>query len=316
MTNIKFHKVPRLGLRNNNNDGKILSIRYISCSIDDEYYYIKINITAKGLTKKTATLFFYEHNKVFANTSLISKTIILSNNSVSNFELKVKNSKIDNLNDSFEYGGFEFRAEITCDNLSAKTDDFSLNCTKHVKKTPLKVVKDLPLKEETCKSLSLTDDQKNEFIATVFCESGLGEYELKDVGWIYFNLVSDLKFQTALNRSSAHKKENIWYKSCMCYITDKKKFKNDNAPKSAQNAESWFGEKTYGDFVESNIFKRNYKSKIDKLKKYIEEKIFSKHPKQKYKGWVGQGYWGDMLIIDGRDQGKWHKARQSIIGCN
>lgn len=308
MTNTTFHKVSRLGL-DNSQMGKILTISYKSCSVDDTYYYIDFSITSKGLENKQAVLLCYEHNHIYSNTSVGATKVTLKNGSAS-YEIKIKKSVIDNLDSDYEYDGFEFRGEITCDGLSHTTNDFRLSCSERKKVVLKKVVKELPLKTEYCNPIKLTDEQKNEFIATSFCESGLGEWELRDVTWIYFNLVSSLNFQTALNRSAAHKEENIWYKTCMCYITNKAIFKNDNAPSYARNAKTWFGEKTYGDFVDSKIFKNNYKDRIDKLKKYIETEVFIDKPKQKYKGWYGQGYWGDMLIIDGRDKGKWHKARQ------
>ena len=294
-----LHKINGLGLENNGND-KTLSIKFISATADDKNYNLDFEITASNLSIDKATIYVEEMN--FINESAVPLTnVIINPNGKQN--ITVSFSKDKKFNKYFWQSGYSYQATINCDGQSASTEEFEMRIEK--KKT-----QELVLVDVVCPKLNLTADQKNEFIATVFCETGLGEGELREIGWVYFNLVSDLKFETALDRSSAHRQENIWYKSCMCYITNKMKFKDVEAPKSYQNNPMTFGEKTFGDFVDSKIFKNNYKSKIDILKDFIEKFMFISNPKQKYKGWYGQGDWADMLIIDGRDNGKWHKARQ------
>ncbi|MDO5656396.1 MAG: hypothetical protein Q4G27_09685 [Flavobacteriaceae bacterium] len=302
----KIGKVKRLGLGNDEKvyGNKSLSVRFVSCNLDNENFNLTFEVEAYNLNADKAILYVGE-NEVFGSEEAVTTNVTINPNGRRRVIASFSRNKTFSW--SWFEGDFEFIATISCDGLSHTSDEFKLKCAKAQAKSS---INDLPLKEVICPPLNLTVEQKNEFIATVFCESGLGEWELREVGWIYFNLVSDLKFQTALNRSSAHKEENIWYKTCMCYITNKVKYKNDQAPKYAQVATDWFGEETYGDFVDSDIFNRNYKSRIDKLRNYIEQYIFSSTPRQKYKGWYGQGYWGDMMIIDGRDNGKWHKARQ------
>ena len=295
-------KINGLGLNNNRADNfqKTLSIKFISAREDDKNYNLTFEVSQNNLTKYDATIFVEEMNATNETAVPITKITLSKSPTTTVYAWFPK----DTVFNKYRWqSGFSYQATISCDGASAITEEFKL-------KFETKKVQELVLVDVVCPKLTLTADQKNEFIATVFCETGLGEWELREIGWVYFNLVSDLKFETALDRSSAHGQENIWYKSCMCYITNKVKFKNVEAPKSYQDNKAAFGEKTFGDFVDSNIFKNNYKLKIDTLKVFIEKFMFISNPKQKYKGWYGQGDWADMLIIDGRDNGKWHKARE------
>jgi len=303
MKNVKLHRVSRLGLNNIKN--KILSIKYISCSADDNFYYIKFSITSNGLATKTATLFFYEHNKVFANTSLVSKPIALSNNSTTSYNLKVKKSKIDNLNTNFEYGGFEFRAEITCDNLSHKTGDFNLRCSKYKKETPQKTIKELPLKEVLCTPLNLTEKQKVQFIAVVLSESSHGLNNLWDIAWIYFSRVSSMGFEKGMLGSTPYKTKNSNYRLWMYYLNYGNEYKDYN----------YQGNGKLSVYIKKNgWFTTKIIPRAKSCIKHIKDNVFSSKPKNKYKGWYGQGYYNDLNYNPSDKKGdQWYMTREYYL---
>lgn len=157
------------------------------------------------------------------------------------------------------------------------------------------------LKTETLSPLNLSDKQKAQFIAVCLSEEDHGRKELWDIAWVYFNLVQD-KGVSKLKYSSA--KGNLNYQLWMYYQGHGEEYK-DNIYKYDKNKPK------ISDYIKNNGF---FTSKIlpraELAIEYIKNSVFAKNPIQPYKGWYGQGYTGDMMILDGRNKGKWHKARQ------
>lgn len=149
--------------------------------------------------------------------------------------------------------------------------------------------------------LVLSDNQKAKFISTVVSETAMGSPFLKDVAWIYFNLVSDLGLEKGLNRSSAYKKKNRNYKLCMYYLGQGEEYKNFEYDGVVLNKY----------IKENEWFKKKVEPQIKEMKKFIDDEIFISKPKTCLKGWFGQGYWADLDLNPEDGQGdKWYKARQ------
>ncbi len=62
--------------------------------------------------------------------------------------------------------------------------------------------------------------------------------------------------------------------------------------------------------IKNGFFTATIKHRAELSIQYIKNNIFSKSPTHPYRGWYGQGYTGDMMILDGRSNDNWHKARQ------
>ena len=64
----------------------------------------------------------------------------------------------------------------------------------------------------------LDKKQKAAFIATVMAESAQGLWEYREIAWVHLNLMRNDGIETGLNRSSAYKQKNIWYKAYMIQL--------------------------------------------------------------------------------------------------
>ena len=135
-----FH--PNWDLQKNNVNKKI-EIEYVSCTVDNLNFNLTFKITASNLLNENATIYLGE-NEFFGSQTAIPKTKIKINaNGITN--TIVSFSKDKKFSKTWFEGDFEFIATITCDGLSAETDEFDFTCTKKtdnkVDVTPIKVEK-------------------------------------------------------------------------------------------------------------------------------------------------------------------------------
>lgn len=277
------------------NAGKTLAIKFLSCTADDKKYYLKFEVTASGLANTVAKIYVGE-NEVFGTEEAVPLTTVTIANGKT--AVTVSFSKDIKFSSGWFEGELEFIATIDCDGISAKTTEFALNCAKAISNNatdciPVAVV-----------PLALNNPQKAQFISTVMAETDLGSEYLRDIAWVYYNRVFKDGLEKGLKASNAFRNKNRNYKLCMYFLGFGKEYANfqyDGVPLSKYVKENgWFKNK-----VEPNF---------KKMKAFIEKEIFSPTPKTCFKGWRGQGYWAD-LDLNPEDPGskgdsKWYIARQ------
>ena len=105
-------------------DNKDLKIRYVFCQKDDKYTYLYFDIAARNLSSEKATLIVVE-SEVIHDETIVSQTIDISRDGTKRFRVRF-NETI--LSKSFLEGEFEFNATVSCDGLSATTDEFRISC--------------------------------------------------------------------------------------------------------------------------------------------------------------------------------------------
>ena len=103
-----------------------LEIQFYSCSEDTENYNFRFIFTSKDLDSRRANFFIDEINNVLPNTTICSKTLNLGSMERNTFDTKVSKNEVKKLNPNFKFGGFEFKAFLLCDGLSAETNKFTL----------------------------------------------------------------------------------------------------------------------------------------------------------------------------------------------
>lgn len=109
---------------------KKLEIQFYNCSEDIENYNFRFIITNKDLDSSRANFFIDEINNVLPNTTICSKILNLGSMERTTFDTKVSKKEIKKLNPNFEFGGFEFKAFLLADGLSAETNKFVLSSKK------------------------------------------------------------------------------------------------------------------------------------------------------------------------------------------
>ncbi|MCZ8296748.1 MAG: hypothetical protein O9297_05980 [Flavobacterium sp.] len=293
----KFDRLAVIGDKRKENENdkiKTLSIKFISCSADDKNYNLTFEVSATNLKSNKAKIYVGE-NEVFGSEEAVTKSIEINQNGKKN--IIVSFSKNKEFSATWFEGNFEFIAEITCDGVSAKTEEFSLKCIASVKDE---------CKKEKVPALKLTEVEKLKFISTILCESQLGNESLYDIAWVYYNRVRLNGFDAwnGMKASSAYRLKQPDYKLCLYY------FKIGNEYASVK-----YGNFTIKSYTETNVFKNTKEPKFLKLKKFIETNVFVKNPETCFKDWEGQGYWGDLdMNTDDPNNGghdpKWFMARQ------
>ncbi len=219
--------------------------------------------------------------------TLMSGYNTISERSIFSFTLN-ENMQKKAFND-IEFGVAECYLKVT----HPKIED-SFSQVFSVEKTTLKSpegIKQINCKKEAVTALSLTDNEKAKFIATIYGESQ-GELDLKDISWVYLNLINRSGFEKGMNNSSFYSlEENDKYRTfrvIMYLLGEGDEFKNNDVN----------GKSSIKEFCETNggFVKKVISPKLKELKKYIEENVFVQNPMSCYKGWFGQGYWRDMNI--------------------
>ncbi len=279
---------------------KSFEITYISSKEDKEYYYLLYKIIASQLKKDTAYIFLKEINRVLSDTLITpNRTITISPNGISNYTMKLNKNAIKNLSSVLEYDGFEFKAFITCDGISAETQEFKLGSEKKNENKSEETSNLVEPKKEKEKQLSLTEKQKAQFISVALGETHNGDVALWNITWVYFNLVSDLGFEKGMKRSSFYNNKPETYKIFMYYLGHGDEYKD---VKMANNTK-------ISDWILTDYFKNGIQKKIDLFKQYLENDIFIEEPINLFPNWYGQGYWKDLNLIGEKDNTKWYQAR-------
>ena len=110
---------------------KTLSIKFISCISDDKNYNLSFEVYQSGLKKFDATIYVEEMNAT--NETAVPKTKVkLSSKQKTN--IVVSFSKTKEFDHYYWQSGFGYQATITCDGVSAETDEFKLKCASAEKK--------------------------------------------------------------------------------------------------------------------------------------------------------------------------------------
>jgi hypothetical protein len=166
-------------------------------------------------------------------------------------------------------------------------------------------------KNEECKKikvngLKLTVEQKPQFIATVLCETELGNEILYEIAWVYYNRVQLYGFddKKGIKASTAFREKQPDYKLCSYYLGVGNEYANIK-----------YGNFTIKSYIATKEFKEKKEPKFIKLKAFIEKEIFSANPETCFKDWIGQGYWGDLDMnpddVNNKNKDpKWYMARQ------
>lgn len=304
MSKIKALGIPKIkaiGLNNTNGIEnpleKSLTIKYVSCQQDNEKITLIFNVSAINLTDENAE-FFFKEVEIGSSESVNYATAKIPTNGNVQVIHRFFKTDLDKLSKSFLEGDFEFEMIIICDGQSAKTDEFTITCT------PL--VKEEECEKESVPKLNLSEDEKKKFISTILCESQLGNEALYEIAWVYYNRVNLHGFDSwnGMKASSAYRLKQPDYKLCTYYFGIGKEYANVQ-----------YGDFTIKSYIQTKSFKENREPKFLKLKKYIEENVFSSNPQTCFKNWEGQGYWGDLdMNTDDPNNAdhdpKWYMARQ------
>lgn len=144
----------------------------------------------------------------------------------------------------------------------------------------------------------LDKKQKAALIATVMAESAQGLWEYREIAWVYLNLMRNEGIETGLNRSSAYKQKNIWYKAYMIQLGEGASYKDD-IPTGGYMTVTVNGEevdaKSIGEYVEKNdYFKLTIIPRLTKMKEFIENDVLKKQKSNPIPSFTGQGYWRDL----------------------
>lgn len=73
--------------------------------------------------------------------------------------------------------------------------------------------------------LKFSDQQMNEITATVIAEAHNGRLSLEDqkaIGWVYYNILANNRYETAMGRSSAYGGKSGWYMGVLNKLGDKR----------------------------------------------------------------------------------------------
>lgn len=297
----KIAKVKRLGLGNDENvyGNKSLSVRFVSCNLDNENFNLTFEVEAYNLDADKAILYVAE-NEVFGSEEAVTTNVTINPNGKR--RVTVSFSRDKTFSWSWFEGDFEFIATISCDGLSHTSDEFKLKCAKTQTKSS---INDLPLKEVICPPLNLTDTQKAKFIAVVLSESSHGFESLWDIAWVYFSRVSDKGFESGLSGSVPYSSKNSNYRLWMYYLGYGNEYKDYN----------YQGNGKLSDYIKNNgWFTTKILPRAKKCIEYIKKYVFADKPRNKYKGWHGQGYWGDINFNPDDGKGdQWYMAREYYL---
>jgi len=159
---------------------------------------------------------------------------------------------------------------------------------------------------------------RQELTATVLAESDPKQVgQEKEIRWIYFNLTNQGKDSAGLDKSSAHRLEQPWYKVWLRLI-DGTSYDKDPLPphKEFQYTDTQGNVvyyKTVGEYCTKNSFATSVAAKRAEKAIGLIDEMYA-HPEQNpYPGWTGQGSWDDI-------QTKWKDVRcyywlQSGLPC-
>lgn len=167
-------------------------------------------------------------------------------------------------------------------------------------------------------NVNLSDKQKAQLIATVMAETFQGNANQRDVAWIYLNLIKKYGFTSGMNKSSAFKSKNDWYKVYMIELGYGDDYKDDAPSKSTERwmkVKDGSTERTANSLEEyrtkNEYFRGSSVGKLNAMKTFIEDTVLKKQSTNPYKGWLGQGYYQDLNNRTNEDH--WDQVRQYYI---
>ena len=232
-------------------NNKTLSIKFISCSVDEKNFNLTFEVSATNLKSKKAKIYVGENDISDSEEAVPTTDIEINANGMVN--TTVSFSKDKEFSKSWFEGDFEYIAEITCDGITNQSTEFRLKC--------------LNKKEKGCsliepkaiysKKLTLTEEQKSKFISTIYAETWGAKNQFEPFCWIYFNLVSRQGFEKGLSNSSAFNDKSFQYKDGLKYYISGKNQDLNKIKEIIENKilvekplnpyPSWEGQGYYGD---------------------------------------------------------------------
>lgn len=179
---------------------------------------------------------------------------------------------------------------------------------------PSKKTEKKPEAKTASKQVELTETQKASLVATVMAESKQGEWEYREIAWVYLNLIQSEGFDTGMSRSSAYSQKNIWYKVYMVYLGQGKEYKDDTSPYlTVMRGGKETKAKNISDYIANNgYFKDTIIPRITKMKDYIQKDVLKKQDKNPLPNFKGQGYWMDLNNYKQKGD-HWHVVRQYYL---
>jgi len=157
-------------------------------------------------------------------------------------------------------------------------------------------------KSATAAAGDITEDLKQKVAATILAESAPGQ--ATDIGWIYYNRVSDAKGESGLKGSSAYRGKGVWYQIWLYMLGDTTYGKN-SLPK--QNEFKGFS--TVKDFCEKNGYMQTTAAQRAESVKQLVDDMFAKPTDNPYQGWIGQGNLDDFNNKSAPKSLYWKQAR-------
>ncbi len=139
------------------------------------------------------------------------------------------------------------------------------------------------------KKLVLSDKERAIFLATLWGETW-GEIELKEVAWVYYNLIQKYGFNSGMANSYFYlhgpKDPYGLYKSILYYLGEGPEYENDPVKTGG----------TIKTYIKGPFFKDVVIPRLKRQMEFVDSKVLIEKPKTCIQGWFGQGYWGDMNI--------------------
>ncbi len=117
-----------------------ISVQSVTSNIDT--FFIMLLVKSESVGDGDAQIDIIEINQVFKNTPVAGVKIKIKSTGSTSIKLSVQKSLINNLDPDYEWGGFEFKAFISCNGYTGETIEFKLE--KARKEPPKKEAKKEP----------------------------------------------------------------------------------------------------------------------------------------------------------------------------
>jgi hypothetical protein len=165
-------------------------------------------------------------------------------------------------------------------------------------KTDYKVAESETDSKKETNDVVLDKQGKASLVSTVMAESAQGLWEYREIAWVYLNLIRSNGLVGGLNKSTAYKGKNIWYKAYMIQLGEGADFKDDKPTGGFMKVMAEGKEvdaKTIGEYVEKNeYFKTTIIPRLNKMKEFVENEVLNKQKSNPIPSFNGQGYWRDL----------------------
>ncbi len=149
----------------------------------------------------------------------------------------------------------------------------------------------------------LTDEFKRKLTATILAESADGQEET--IRWVYETNTRKAGGLKGLEKSTAYKKTEVWYKVWL-YMLGDQTHASDALPTEGSRAKSFVGYKTVKEFCDKNGWMQSVaRRRAEKTKKLVDA-MYKEGATNPYKDWIGQGNIDDF----NRNDSYWRAARE------